>query len=203
MTRFRCVLLVLVAVVCAVMLSPYDAAAAVPALVTSGAHSIPIFHYAAMLGALLAPLIFGAIAMPDPGATGTKWSGRAAAAGPAYTAGVTGNTDYATKTVNAAPTWAAGVQAAVANNSFGKGVSKAGQSKWQAAAAGKGAQRFPAGVQGPAPTSAYTSGVTPYFQALASVTLPPKGPKGAPQNYANVQTIGDVLHQKKLALMGS
>ncbi len=50
------------AVVCVCVLSPQDAAAAVPAMVTSGAHSVPLYHFLGWLAGLSAPLVFGSVA---------------------------------------------------------------------------------------------------------------------------------------------
>ena len=51
---------------------------------------------------------------------------------------------WAAATQQGAKRWASGVQKAIQENSFQKGVSKAGDSKWQEAALNKGAQRYSA-----------------------------------------------------------
>src|SRR5712691_273830 len=87
-----------------------------------------------------------AIQTKDIGAIAAKWSSRAQAAGPDYTAGVKGTQkDWAGLTAQAADNFAAGVSQAVADGRFARGVQAAGTDKWRNAAAGKGAQRYPSG----------------------------------------------------------
>ena len=88
--------------------------------------------------------------------------------------------------------WKSGIAAASAAGLFGKGVSKAGGAKYE-----KGVARWPQGV-GVAGDD-YAKGFGPYQSVLAGLTLPPKGPKGSPANYARVQAIGTALRAKKMA----
>jgi hypothetical protein len=126
-----------------------------------------------------------------------KYATRGAAAGADYAAGVLSpRQDWAQATAASAQVYAAGVQAAIGNGSFAKGVASAGTPKWQRKASGVGAQRFGPGVQ--AAQGDYASGVTPYLQLLASLTLPPRLPKGDPGNIARVAAIAQALRQKKL-----
>jgi hypothetical protein len=132
-----------------------------------------------------------------PGAA-DKWARRAAVAGPDYLAGVQApRRPWAATTVAAAASWGAGVQAAVAAKSFERGVGAAGDAKWQAKAAGKGAQRFGPGVADAQPD--YQKGVQPYFDVIANVQLTARGPKGSPQNLNRVAQIANALHAKKMA----
>src|SRR5271166_2779602 len=88
-----------------------------------------------------------AIAVKDIGTIAAKWSQRAQAAGPDYTAGVKApSTDWATATSASAQSWSQGVQQAVTDGRFSSGVTKAGTAKWQAGAVNKGAARYPQGV---------------------------------------------------------
>ena len=127
-----------------------------------------------------------------------KWSRRTAGATQDYAAGVKSpRNDWQQKTLEAADAHAQGVQAALANNSFEKGVAKAGSAKWQRKAAGVGAQRYGPGAQ--AAKSDYEQGFAPFAQVIQGVTLPPSGPRGDPRNYENVRLIGEALHNAKLA----
>jgi hypothetical protein len=133
----------------------------------------------------------------DIGSVAAKWSQRAAAAGADYTAGVKSTTkDWAGLTAAAAPAWEQGVQTAVGNGRFAKGVQKAGTAKWQAGASGKGATRYPQGVTGGGPN--YANNFGPFLQVISGVTLPPRGPRGSPSNIQRVSTIADALHAAKL-----
>lgn len=133
----------------------------------------------------------------DISSVAAKWAQRAAAAGADYTSGVKSTTkDWAGLTAAAAPAWEQGVQTAVSNGRFSKGVQKAGTAKWQAGASTKGATRYPQGVSAGGPN--YQNNFGPYLQTIASVTLPPRGPRGSPSNIQRVSAIADALHAAKL-----
>lgn len=138
-----------------------------------------------------------AIAVKSAASAATKWAARAGAAAQDYAAGVqaAGNSQQ-TNALAAAPTWAAGVQAAVSNGSYAKGVQKSGN-KWQTNAAGKGAARYPTGIA--AGKDPYSTGVAPFLQTIANLTLPPRAPKGDPSNIQRVATIAQALRAQKLA----
>jgi len=139
-----------------------------------------------------------AITTKDIGTIAAKWSTRAQAAGADYAAGVKGTTkDWAGLTVAAADNFAQGVTAAVADGRFAKGVSSAGTDKWRSAASGKGAQRFPTGVASGQP--AFSTGFAPFLQVIQNVNLPPRSPRGSPNNIQRVSAITSALHQKKVS----
>lgn len=134
------------------------------------------------------------IKVNDPNAVATKWATRAGAAGTDYTNGVNSpSTDWAQATAAAAPVWGQAVSQAVSNNSFAKGVSKAGTSKWQTGAVQKGAQRYIPGVN--AGKSNYVNGVTPYFSVLQNLTLPPRNVKG--NNAGRIDAVVQALMKQK------
>jgi hypothetical protein len=129
-------------------------------------------------------------------AVAKKWAARAGAASGDYANGVNTTTrDWAADTAAAAPAWAQGVQGAVANGSFIKGVNNAGTAKWKQNASTKGAQRYPTGVAQAQP--AYQNGIGPVLQALAGINLPPRGPKGAPENINRVIAVTQTLRKLK------
>jgi hypothetical protein len=139
-----------------------------------------------------------AIQIKSADAIAKKYAARGSAAGSDYTAGVQNpRQDWNAATIAAAPNFAAGVQAAIGNGSFAKGVNAAGTAKWQRKAAGVGAQRFGPGVQ--AAQGDYMNGVSPYLQVLAGLSLPPRGPKGDPGNIQRVAAVAAALRAKKLA----
>lgn len=138
-----------------------------------------------------------AIKVRDAAASAQKFKNNAAAAQPAYAAGV----------ANAGPTWAAatkaaedtyqqGVQQAIAQKRFSAGVNATSQSKFQTRAAGVGPQRYAQGVQGAA--DAWQTGTAPYLQVIASADLPPRGVKGSAQNIQRVQKLAELLRAKKI-----
>lgn len=124
-----------------------------------------------------------------------KWQRKVAAAGPDYIAGVNNpKADWQAETSKAAGRYKQGVTQAAAEGRFEKGVAKAGTEKWKRGATGKGADRWPTGVA--AAVSDYSSGMGEVLNTIGGVTLPPRGPKGDPANYARVQAIGTALHNK-------
>lgn len=126
-----------------------------------------------------------------------KFAARAGAAGADYSAGVAApRRPWAASTAAAAQTFAQGVQAAVTNGSFVKGVNAAGDAKWSRKASGVGAQRYPQGAQAAAPD--YQAGVQPYLDVISNVQLPPRMPKGDPGNLARVTAVTSALRAKKL-----
>jgi len=115
-----------------------------------------------------------------------------------YEAGVRApRADWSRETVAAEPSWAAGVQAAVASKAFSKGVSKAGTPSWQKGALEKGTQRWGPGVQ--IAEGDYSKGFAPYRQAISAVTLPPRYARRDPRNLARVNAIVDALVKAKVA----
>lgn len=139
-----------------------------------------------------------AIQTKDISTIASKWSTRAQAAGPDYTAGVKNTqADWAGATAAAADSWGAGVSAAVSDGRFAKGVTAAGTQKWQSAAGTKGAQRYPQGVAGA--QSAYNTGFAPFLAVIQQTNLPPRAPRGSPNNIQRVSAIAAALHQKKIS----
>jgi hypothetical protein len=128
-----------------------------------------------------------------------KFVSRASAAAPDYTNGVQNpRRDWAQSTSAADSTYAAGVQQAVSNGSFKKGVIAAGTDKWQRKSTTVGAQRFSSGVN--AAKGDYATKVAPFFDVLSNLTLPPRQPKGDPSNVQRVAAVAQALRAKKLGL---
>ena len=134
----------------------------------------------------------------DISAISSKWSNRTQAAAPDYTAGVTSTTkDWAANTTASSDSWQQGVSQAAANGRFAKGVTAAGTDKWRAAAKTKGSQRFAQGVA--AGTAAYVAGFTPFLAVIQNTQLPPRSPRGSPNNIQRVTTLAAALHSKKIS----
>jgi hypothetical protein len=128
-----------------------------------------------------------------------KWGSNTTASTEFYTDGVRNpRTPWAAATTAAAANQAAGVQKAISEKRFEKGVAKAGDSKWQSGAIEKGSARFAQGVQ--AGQSEYEKNVQPFLQTIESTTLPPRYPKGDPRNILRVTAIADALRKKKLSM---
>jgi len=128
---------------------------------------------------------------------GAKWARVTPERAADYDAGVRNpNKDWAQSTKNAEDTYKAGVTAGIARGAFGKGVDKAGTSKWQKGAIEKGIDRFGPGVQ--VAQTAYENGVAPYLDVIDRTTLPARYPKGDPRNMARAAAIAKALHDKKI-----
>ena len=137
-----------------------------------------------------------AINVKDVGASATKFVQRAQAASSDYQKGVQGAGAHWQLQAGAAnDTYVAGVTAAANAGRYKSGVANKG-SKYEANAAGKGAQRYPQGIASAGP--AWQAGFSPYASTLQSLTLPPRRPKGDPSNYQIAQAVGDALHKKKM-----
>jgi hypothetical protein len=131
--------------------------------------------------------------------TAAKWGQNAAAAGPYYEQGVRNpRQSWSQATQAAAANQAAGVQKAITEGRFQKGVQKAGDAKWTDGVINKGVVRFSQGVQ--AGQGSYETGVTPYLQTIESTTLPPRYPKGDPRNLERVKAITTALSKKKASM---
>lgn len=138
-----------------------------------------------------------AVPVKDVTAAAQKFVARASAAGGDYKTGVQNSGGkWAANTKASTDAYALGVQQAISDGRFGASVDQAAQTKFQDRASNVGAQRYPQGVQG-AQTS-WANGTKPYLDTIAGLNLPPRAPKGSPQNYQRVQMIGDALRAKKL-----
>lgn len=120
----------------------------------------------------------------------------------------TRQTEYAAATPAAAQKWqqnasaaSSNYQAAVSAANIGvrqaAGINRAGAAKFARKVTQVGTSRFGPGVQ--AAAQDYGSAVAPYLQAIASVDLPARRPRGDPSNYQRVQKVGDPLHALRLA----
>lgn len=121
-----------------------------------------------------------------------KWNRRSATAGPEYEAGVKNpRTSWAQAASAAKGSYAAGVQQAIQGDRYNKGVTQAGDTRWQSKAIEKGPTRFAQGVS--VSQADYEKGFAPYRDAIERIDLPPRGPRGSEQNYARVAPIGKAL----------
>lgn len=125
-----------------------------------------------------------------------KYVRRASAAQADYQTGVqnTSASTFEAATIAGADNWAAGVSAAAADGRFAAGVTGSG-AKWQRKATTVGPSRYQTGVS--AASGDYQAGFQKYLNVLNSLTLPPRGPRGNPQNYQRSQAVGQALNQAR------
>jgi hypothetical protein len=123
-----------------------------------------------------------------------KWQRRASVAQPEYQAGIQNpRTPWDQAAAAAENSYKTGVMAAANAGSFGKGIQKAGLTKWQQNAMKKGPSRFVEGVSLAGPE--FQTQISGVLQTIEAVTLPARGPKGSPQNYQRVGPIGEALRR--------
>lgn len=126
-----------------------------------------------------------------------KWSRNASQAGDSYREGVQNpRRPWAAATAAADEARKEGLAAADARDAFRKGVEAAGDSKWKDRASKLGPARFRQGVQ--VAKADFQKGFSRYHSVIAGVTLPPRGPKGSPENIDRVRAIAEALHAEKV-----
>ena len=127
----------------------------------------------------------------------SKWANRAAASGSEYQSGAANpRRSQSASAIEAKDNYAMGVNSAIAEDRYAKGLQKSGDAKWQKGIREKGQQRYQQGVVGA--QDEYRAGFQPYASALTGLELGPKGPKG--QNYGRVQQVGEMLRAVKKGL---
>lgn len=104
--------------------------------------------------------------------------------------------DWQQATVAAGQSYVQGVTQAAQEGRFQKGVTKAGTQKWSRKALQVGVQRFGPGVTVAEPD--YREGFEPFRRVIEATSLPPRGPKGSPQNIQRVAAIATTLFQAKV-----
>jgi len=129
--------------------------------------------------------------------TSKKWKERVAGATEDYIKGVENpKEDWADRTAAAKDTYADGIQTAISEDRFSKGVRASGTSNWKAKTSAKGRSRWPQGVAVGQPD--FEKGIKPYLDEINSITLPPRRKKGDPANIDRVRIIAEALHRKKV-----
>jgi len=113
-----------------------------------------------------------------------------------YTQGVQQpRTPWAAASMAAQDRYKTGVTEAANRGAFGKGITAAGDARWQQKALAKGPSRFAEGVSMSGPD--YQAGVGPYLDTIAATTLPPRFAKGDPRNLDRVKALSQALRKRK------
>ncbi len=128
-----------------------------------------------------------------------KFASRAQNATNDYVGGVkTTQKDQNALAQAAAPRWATGVQAAIANDQFKKGLAHSSTDQWRTMAAEKGGRNFGPGAAGA--KAKWAARVQPFFDTLNSLVFTQsKLPKGDLGNMARSSQVAATLHAKKVA----
>lgn len=127
-----------------------------------------------------------------------KWNANTSGSTSSYAEGVANpKQDWKQATAAASETWKQGVAKAASDNRFQKGVNNSSSEKQMQAAMTKGVNRFSEGVAVAQP--AYQEAMAPVLNTIASVTPPPRGPKGDPNNIKRVSAYATALNAAKKA----
>ena len=114
-----------------------------------------------------------------------------------YTLGIKNpKRDWAKSATDAKESHKAAMVAAAGNDSYAKGIAKAGTARWQDRAIRKGPGRFAEGVVVGA--ADYGTGFAPYADVIKATTLTPRFPRGDIRNLERVKVISQALRKKKM-----
>lgn len=128
-----------------------------------------------------------AIRVPSASESADKWSSVTPSRSQFYQTGVSrSGAAYEEGVANSEDIYNQGVQQAISEGRWATGVSGKG-SKYVRKSTQVGVPRWQQGV--PAAKQDYQDGVAPILSSMAAVTLPPKGPKRAPQNLQRVAAV--------------
>jgi len=94
-------------------------------------------------------------------------------------------------------TWEAAIQDAIRRKAFAAGIEAAGAESYRKGIEQKGSARYAPGIE--AASDKYSRIMREVLDVIRGVELPPRGPRGAPQNYDRVRAIGDALHNWRIA----
>lgn len=128
-----------------------------------------------------------------------KWRDNAGSsnAGNAYRDGVQNpRRSWEEATANADDARKEGLIAADARDAFVTGVREAGDEKWKRRATTLGPGRFRQGVR--EAKDDFSKGFSRYHSVISNLTLPPRGPKGSPDNIERVKIIAEALHNERV-----
>lgn len=130
--------------------------------------------------------------VPPIGLVAAKWRRRVEGASEDYKLGVQQKGGRWQQAADAASgSFKLAISAGDIEARFKAGISKAGQAKYLRRATAVGPDRYAQAA--PIAEPDFSAGMAPFLQAIASVDLPARGPRGSAQNYNRVKPIGDAL----------
>jgi len=128
----------------------------------------------------------------------TERYGAASAMADRFVQGVETTTkNWQANALRAEPAWKQGTAEAAAKGLFAKGVSRVTNEEWRSKASVLGGTRYGPGIE--AGKEKYAREIQPFLNVLKGITLKPRGPRGAAQNYERVRQIGTALNAARLA----
>ena len=130
--------------------------------------------------------------VPSIGAVASKWRRRVEGASDDYRDGVkTKGARWQAAAEAGAGSYKTAISAGDIQQRYSTGVTKAGGAKYQRRAVAVGPDRYAQAA--PVAEPDFSAGMAPVLAAIASVDLPPRGPRGSATNYNRVKPIGDAL----------
>jgi hypothetical protein len=142
-----------------------------------------------------------AIAVKPISGSMERWERRSGASVQDYLDGTAApKRPWAESTLAAEGNYKVAVTAAAQAGRQGAGVRKAGNAKWKRNIDRKGGANYQTGVTGAGQD--WATGSQPYQQAVASLTLPPRGAKNSAENYRRGQMVGDTQFKLRQAMLG-
>lgn len=128
----------------------------------------------------------------------SKWARVTPERAPDYEAGIAApSRDWATEAVKGQTAYEAAMRDPKVLALRATRIKAVGSEKWSRKATAVGPSRFREGI--PAAEADFKTGFGPFHGVISAVTLPPKGARGDPKNYARVKAIGDALHKKRMS----
>lgn len=109
--------------------------------------------------------------------------------------------EWEKNTIAAGATYKASLAVAGIEKRFVGGVKRAGAEKFARKVRDVGVSRYSPGVE--AAMEDMKKGISPYIDLLNGMSIPDRGPRGSPGNYAIVQKVGEALHKKRLAILAA
>lgn len=103
--------------------------------------------------------------------------------------------DWARQTALAAPAYDAGVQEAIADKRFARGVEASGSDHWKNKTLKLGSTRWGPGVR--EAQADYEEGFTPFREVIERTALPPRAPRGDPRNNERQAMMSAALAQAR------
>lgn len=141
--------------------------------------------------------------IPTDAEVARKWSEVTPGRKEYYLAGVSKVSDWAGPTGEAKERYKSGVEEAIADDRFRKGVERTGTGGWKEPTLKKGASRWGPGVRDAG--DKYGRNFSPFLSEIRErkADEPAKYPKGSPENLKRVEHYAMALRRKKLELLGS
>lgn len=133
-----------------------------------------------------------AIRIRPAGELAQKFKTRAGAASGDYKSGVEqAGAEWEQNAANAKDAYRDGVTEALGKGRFERGIHKSGAAHYTKRASELGSARYAGGVA--AGADRWAQNTQPFLQALASMTLPPRGQRGSPQNALRANFVAQEL----------